>query len=144
MRRAAGVIVALAVVLGGCRKKKEVLAPVAIKGKVERADGLALKGLMIAFHPDEESNKRGRLLLAPLDEDGAFAGDCLPGRYKVTLTPIPKHGGAPLGAGGAPGTGPASLPEVDFPASYLKADTTPWKDVVVPAGGTEALVLKLE
>ncbi len=137
-----GVAASLVAAGSGCRKKPAV--PVAVKGKVERADGQPIKDLTITFHPADESNKHGRLMTLVLKGDGQFAGECLPGRYRVTLAPVVRGTGVggPLIGGGAGGKGPGGL-SLSFPLGYLKPDTTPWDNVVVPAGGADALVLTM-
>ena len=119
-------------------------APVAVKGRVERADGGSLKELLVTFHPQDEGNKAGRLLVAPLGAGGSFAGECLPGRYKVTLGRVlTHHGGASAGGAGVPATkGPARAEPWSVLGRYRQAHTTPW-EVTIPEGGKQDVVLTL-
>jgi hypothetical protein len=129
-------LMGLCVVLAGCRKPPPV--PVPVKGRVQGPPGQSVNGLLLTFYPDDESNKKGRLLSKVLDEEGRFEGECLPGRYKVTLAPVPIHvGGDPAGAGaGKPGRGTPGPAK----AEGLKHS---WKDITIPPGGTDSLVLKV-
>jgi hypothetical protein len=123
---------------------------VPVKGKVVSADGKPVKGMVMSFHPDDELTKSARLQSALLPADGSFAVECLPGRYKVTLGPLPKS------AGDAPAAGPGSVPAPtpnptaapNDPTARLLArladHTQTPLEVTVPAGGTSDLVLTVK
>src|SRR6266851_2378267 len=68
-------------------------APVAVKGRATRADGKPITRMVITFNPREDQNKKNRPS-AVLDAKGQFQLDCLPGRYKVTVAPIPGQAAA--------------------------------------------------
>jgi hypothetical protein len=133
-------ILTLCLQAGACGQKPA--EAVAVKGRVERADRRPVKGLLVTFHPQDEGNKAGRLLVAAVDADGRFAGECLPGRYKVTLaTLVTSHGGAPAGKPGAPvGKGPSPVEPYSNLGQYRQAHTTPW-EVTIPRDGKQDLVL---
>jgi hypothetical protein len=129
----------------GCKKKE--LMPVPIKGQVSYPNGTPVKNLIITFHPQEETNKKGKLLTKVLDGEGKFSGECQPGEYKVTLARLPVSVGGPGGpaggaTGGTVGRAPAEAPHGEIPELYLAPATTKWT-VTVPAGGDEGIKLTL-
>jgi hypothetical protein len=133
--------------VAGCSKPPPP-APVPVKGKVVFADGKPVKGVVLSFHPDDEATKSGRLPSAPLD-DGSFSFECLPGRYKVTLTLIPKGPGG-TGADGPgsvppppPQSGPPKDPKAPLLAPYASPTSTPLT-IEVPPGGSSDLVLTVK
>src|SRR5262249_7535875 len=116
--------------------------PVEVAGRVESSSGKPIDNAVVTFHPADESNKRGNLLSAPVQK-GQFSGRCLPGRYKVTLTPLAggtanPAGGASPSAGTTPDKGVSTIPE-----SYRSAATTPL-EVTVPDEGKKDLQLKIQ
>jgi hypothetical protein len=133
MSRFAVFVLGLAILLGGCKGKPSTPDPVGVAGRVEYATGKPLDDAVVTFHPADESNKRGKVLSAPVQK-GQFAGKCLPGRYKVTITLLAggnanPAGGAAPSAGTTPDKGGSTIP-----AGYRSAASTPW-DVTVPAEG---------
>jgi hypothetical protein len=138
-------ILSLAWTAIGCRKKEAL--PVPIKGKVVFPNGSPVKNLIITFHPQENDNKRGKLLTKVLDAEGTFSGECQPGEYKVTLASLPVSSGGPGGPGGATGgtvgRAPGETPRGEIPEIYLAPATTKWT-VTVPPGGDEAIRLTLD
>ena len=78
----------------GCGKSKPPsLPPVAVTGKVVLASGKPVANMVISFHPQDGPNAVSRPSAA-LDKNGAYAMNVVPGRYKVTLAPIPAHAGS--------------------------------------------------
>ncbi len=134
-----GLAVALAVLSPGCRKKPPQEVDVA--GKVEKADGKPLGNVLVRFHPQDDVNKQGRILTRPTGADGSFTGRCLPGRYRVTVSAIPKQTGGDPGTGAVGAAGKDSLPGV--PASYQSPTETPW-EITIPEDGKKDLVLSLK
>jgi hypothetical protein len=102
-------------------------------------EGRDLAGVVITFWPEE---KAGRPCAAVTSRGGHFRLRCPPGRYKVTVTPQagdtaqnPEAGPLPM-----PGVKPAAgAPAI--PAFYHQAKTTPFVDIDVPEGGTDAILL---
>jgi hypothetical protein len=137
------VLLAAGALAAGCGKK----APpeqVTVKGKVVYPDGKPVTDLVLTFHPQEDVNKTSR----PSDflsKKGTFRFDCLPGRYKATLAPIPRQGHAPTGPDGTPGPGPVNTPKVPagIPQKYLFEKESPW-EVDVPVDGKRDVELKLK
>jgi hypothetical protein len=136
------VLLGLLVLAGGCGKKPAP-APVPFVGQVLTTEKKPVGGLVLTLHPGEERNRSNQPSV--FLKEGRFEGTCLPGRYKVTLAPLPAQGGAgPAGgedatAGKAPGT--STMPNV--PAKYRDAQHSPW-EVTIPDEGKKDLVLTLE
>src|SRR5262245_36182489 len=124
-----------AMALSSCTaSNSKMLAPVAFSGSVVSADGKPVADLVISFHPQEAGNA-GNRPSAALDKDGKFKLDGIPGRYKVTLAPIPRHHGSAeatgeLTAAPAKGSDPKKAAK-GVPARYLDAQSSPW-DVTIP------------
>jgi hypothetical protein len=140
-RRAGLVLAAVAatlLALAGCGHHEEAPAPVPVEGKLTTPAGKPVAHVILTFFPRDEAN-RGQRFQATADKDGRFSTRCLPGRYKVALTPVPtQHGQAdPTGGGVAPPPG-AGSPAV--PANYRSEPQTPL-EADIPAGGKQDLVL---
>src|SRR5436190_1422462 len=118
MRRLSLLVLLLSI---GCSGKKP-LEPVPIKGKVLGIDG---QKLVLTFHPQDESNKKGKLPSPVVDtKTGTFSDMAVPGRYKVTLAPIVRGGGGPAGGEGGGGIGtPGAL---KLPPALLDPQLSPW------------------
>lgn len=136
------VLLAACALAAGCGKPKPP-EPVTVEGKVVGIDGKPLTGLVLTFHPQEDVNKASRPSAHLGQKDGSFRLDCIPGRYKATLTPVPRQFGAEPGSG--PGPGPIGLPKLPegLPRKYLSA-TDSDLTVDVPAEGARNLVLQLK
>jgi hypothetical protein len=137
------VLLAAGTLAAGCGKKTPP-EQVTVKGKVVYPDGKPVTDLVLTFHPQEDVNKTSR----PSDflsKKGTFRFDCLPGRYKATVAPIPRQGHAPSGPDTAPGPGPINTPKLPagIPQKYLSATESDW-EIDVPVGGTRDLVLTLK
>ena len=138
--RSAALALAAGLLLGGCGKPGPP-DPVEVAGRVEYGAGRPVTTAVVTFHPAGESNKRGALLSAVVKE-GRFSGKCLPGPYKVTITPLaggtvnPAGGSSPSG-GTTPGKGGGSIPE-----HFRSVTSTPWS-VDVPPGGKKDIRLTL-
>ncbi len=138
-RAAAWLAVALAAF--GCAKKPPP-APVPVRGRVEFAGGRPAARLVLNFHPRGEDNKGAAVTSAVVDEKGRFEGNCVPGRYKVTLAAVAAAPGDPAGRGGGAGPAPGAPRRPHAHSQYERPEQTPW-DVTVPEGGQSDLVLRL-
>lgn len=117
-------------VIQGCSKKAAIPAPVDVAGEVVYSDGKPVADLIIAFHADDETSAKGRIPSGVLDRNGKFAiSSVTPGRYKVTLAPIPMHAGEPANASqlNSPGKGDQ---KIAVPGEYLNSNSTPWKATI--------------
>jgi Carboxypeptidase regulatory-like domain len=111
----------------GCNAKPTLPPPVEVTGQVTFADGQPVSDVIISFHAADETTARGKKPTGVADKAGKFTiNDVTPGRYKVTLAPIPtQHGGA------SPKSGELSAPgkpdvKLAIPAQYLSAESSPW------------------
>jgi hypothetical protein len=134
---------AVAALAGGCEKPAPPSADgtVKIKGRAEDVEGKPLGRMVLRFHPQDEANKLTRLTCLT-QANGSFEGQCLPGRYKVTLGMMTE---VPADAKPAPGKAvpaPPPLPDA-IPKAYATEAETPW-EVVVPPGGKTDLVLRVK
>jgi hypothetical protein len=129
--------------LAGCSKTSP--APVAVKGRVSRADGKPVANMLVTFTPREEQNRATRPT-ALLDANGRYEVTCLPGKYKVNLAPIPVQagGGNPAGGGdGNVGKTPTPGDLKPIPPKYRDVETSPWEVVVAPGQTEEVPELKV-
>jgi len=138
-RRAWLTVLILAAV--GCAKSKPPAPPpVAVSGKVVFAGSKPVVNMVISLHPQDEPNASNRPSGA-LDKDGRFKIDAaIPGRYKVTLAPIPSQAGS---AGGVELPAPKKFDPKDekgILALFRDAKSSPL-EVTVPEGGGELPVL---
>jgi hypothetical protein len=117
-----------------------------ISGKVTTAQGKAVGNVMLTLHP-QDADAKGQRPMVQVQADGTFAASCVPGVYRVTLTPLPNapHGEGP-GAGTAPpppagGTNPGMPGGAQFvggiPAAYTNAASTPWQITVKQGANDE-------
>jgi hypothetical protein len=128
--------------VAGCGGKPPP-TPVAFKGKLVASANRPLPQLVLTFHPQDETNKKGTVpSVATNGKDGTFEGTALPGRYKVTAAPVPLQGHAtPTDSG--PTAGPDSKPASGtIPPAYRSAPESPW-EVTIPEGGKNDIVLTL-
>jgi hypothetical protein len=132
-------VVALAT---GCFGKPEP-KPVPVKGRLMRADGKPFaKVVVITFYPTEEgSGRRISPATAVTDgTDGSFSLQCVPGKFKVTLSTVALGHGNPAGGANAPPR-EAPKPEDDgIPLDYRSQDRSPLEEII-PEGGKEDVVL---
>jgi len=134
--------------LGACGKVAPP-GPVPVGGQVVFADGTPVRGVILTLHPADEATKSARVHSVLLGDQGVFAFECIPGRYKATIGAIPKSGGAaaiegPSGAiPGPPVPKSGKPPQASLtPLHPRYADVTQTPLVVdVPAGGVKDLVL---
>jgi hypothetical protein len=120
--------------LAGCAKPKPPPPPVPISGKVVFANGKPVAGLVIFLHPLEPQNASTSPNGA-LDKDGKYSLSAIPGRYKVTLLPIP---GQASSAGGPDSALPAKGETKKAPdpmTRYRDATASPLELIVPPNGG---------
>jgi hypothetical protein len=119
--------------------------PVDIGGKMTTAQGKGVGNVMLTLHP-QDADAKGQQPMALVKADGTFATRCIPGTYKVTLTPLPNApGDGSPGAGTAPppagGTGsgmPGGNQTVGgIPAAYTNAASTPWQITVKDGANDE-------
>jgi hypothetical protein len=107
--------------------------PVDITGRLT-AGGKPFGNVMLTLHP-QDAAAQGQQPVALVKADGTFAVRCLPGQYKVTLSPLPR---AP-GAGGPGATGKPEETVGGVPAVYTTAADTPWAITVRGVGSEEFL-----
>ena len=135
-----GLVVAPLAVMG-CTKALPQPMPVEVQGTLTTESGKPLEALLLRFHPQEEKNERGSILACVTDEKGTFAGECLPGKYKVTVLAIPvQHGGSPASA---TTTATAGKSKVAIPANYKSPANTPL-EIDIPVEGKRNVVLKVK
>ncbi len=123
--------------LAGCSgpKPEPGPTPVDITGKVQTAVGRPVGNVMLTLHP-QSADAQGQRPTVPVKADGSFAASCLPGTYKVTLTPLPNApgDGAPGGVVGPAGLAPNAL------SGYTSEGGTPLS-ITVKAGTNEPFTL---
>ena len=107
----------------GCAPKATVPAAVDITGRLSAA-GKPFGNVVLTFHP-QDAAAQGQQPTTMAKANGTFAVRCLPGTYKVTITPLPRAAGdgGPAAASG-PG-GPRDVPPGVL-AAYATAANTPW------------------
>lgn len=134
----------VALVLVGCGGGKPPRKPVTILGRVTDAKGKPVGNVMLSFAPMDAANKDERPM-AQVASDGLFKADCLPGRYRVTLIPMPKAPGqapdegnvsAPEKAKGASGKNPMEMMKGGGPSQ-------PTWDIEVKSSGNEEFKLQV-
>lgn len=119
-------------------------APVDIAGRVATAQGKAVGNVMLTLHP-QDADAKGQQPMVLVKADGTFAVSCIPGSYKVTLTPLPNapHGEGPGGgtapppAGGTNPNMPGNQTVGGIPAAYTNSASTPWQITVKDSGNDE-------
>jgi hypothetical protein len=124
--------------LAGCGGRVEP-QPVNVEGEVRFGDGQPVPEMLLLFHPQEAANRNDRP--SPfIKGDGQFKISCLPGKYKITIMPIP--GTKPGGSGTAQPPDKTALTKELFPGDGIYRDVanTPWV-VDVPKRGRNDLVL---
>ena len=126
--------------LAGCGPKADPTpTPVDITGKVTTAKGVAVGNVMLTLHPQTDA-AQGQRPTVQVQADGTFAAKCLPGTYKVTLTPLPNQhaDGNPGGVVAAPGGGAPAGPT----AGYTSAASSTLQ-ITVKEGANEPFKLML-
>jgi hypothetical protein len=125
--------------------KPTMPAPVPVTGQVVDAAGKPVTKLMISFHA-QDGPQAGNRPADALDKDGRFKVSCVPGRYKVTLAPIPSSHGSTEGGEelAAPPAKRAEPPKrfQGIPRAYSDAASSPWDVTILPEG--KELTLKVE
>ncbi len=114
----------------GCSRKAAIPPPVDVTGEVVYSDGKPVSDMIIAFYADDEISAKGRVPSGVLDKSGKFSiSGVTPGRYKVTLAPIPVGAGHAANANqlNSPGKGDK---KIAVPSEYLNSTSTPWKVMV--------------
>jgi hypothetical protein len=134
-----GVVWVLAFTLAGCSKEPSA-KPVPVKGKLLSADGQPVANMVLTFHPQEDANKTNSPQ-GVTDKDGAFHCDCLPGKYKVTVVPVPTRHGT-IAEGPAPGR--ENLPESAMLFEEYRSPQTSSLEVTVPPEGKNDVELRLK
>ena len=113
------------VVFVGCGAPHAKLSPVDITGRLT-VEGKPFGNVMLTLHP-QDSDVQGQRPTALVNADGVFATRCLPGKYRVTLSPLPH---SPGDAGPGAGTTPGAAAAAGIPSAYSSAASTPWTIVV--------------
>jgi hypothetical protein len=136
------VVFALLVIAAGCGGRREA-TPVNLEGVVKFEDQKPVPEMILNLHPQDAANQNNR----PTDlvsKGGSFKMKCLPGKYKVTVAPIPKQGGSAAN-NPAPAPGQPVVSGTLFPgdADYRDTQKTPWIIDVPPDGQTD-LVLTIK
>jgi hypothetical protein len=127
----------------GCGGKAGTKPPAAVKGRVLRNGEPLARSVVLTFYPlEEESGIKGTASAVTAENDGSFSVECVPGTYKVTISPIPTGRGNPAGGNKTPAPGAPKPLEGEFSGGYLSANSTPLQ-AVVPEGGTENLELQI-
>lgn len=88
----------------GCGSKSipSTVDPVSVSGSVFDATGKPVANMMLAFRPEDAANQ-GQRPMVLVNADGKFRTKCLPGKYTVSLTALPRGAGhAADPAGGLP------------------------------------------
>lgn len=135
MRMAALVLSLLMFGVAGCAKPKPPPpTPVPISGTVVYADGKPVANMVIFLHPQDEQAESERPNGA-LDKDGHYSIKAIPGRYKVTLLPIPAQAGS-ASAAGLPSPKKSDPKDALNPMTrYRDVQQTPLELTVRDAGG---------
>jgi hypothetical protein len=124
-------IIFLPIFFLGCGKPQ--LKPVPVRGKVVGREGKSVGAVTVIFWPEDTRKNQGAG--AVCEADGSFYLECLPGNYKVTVSPI-----RPKGATQPP---PPQGPNSAIPATYQNALTTTL-NVQIPETGKDDVVLNLK
>ena len=143
MRTAAFVALLSLAVTAGCAKSRlPPPPPVLISGKVVFADGKPVANMVIFLHPQDEQAASERPNGA-LDRDGRYSLKAIPGRYKITLLPIPSQAGS-ASAAGLPSPQKSDTKDPLSPmARYRDVQQTTLQFTVPDAGGEmEKLTVK--
>lgn len=125
-------IILLTIFSLGCGGKVQP-KPVPVRGKVVGIETKSLGKVTVIFWPEDTKTNRGGS--AVCEADGSFYLQCLPGSYKVTISPI-----RPLGATAPPAP---QTPESTIPTRYQNEMTTTLL-VKVPETGRDDIVLNLK
>lgn len=107
--------------------------PVSVQGKVVGPKGKLVGPAVIMFWP--ENSKINKAASAVCEADGSFSLQCLPGNYKLTLSPV-----RPKGATAAPRSHGSDSAIPDF---YQNQLTTPLT-LNVPETGVDGITLNLK
>lgn len=130
-----------ALVCLGC-SKQEPPKPVSISGKAQYANGKPITGMVLTFHPRDDSNKSNLPIAILEGQDGRFALSCLPGKYKITMVPIPTSavsmGGVELPPAGPIGKGKDK--QQMMLDNYRSPESSPWEITVLPDGNSEVVL----
>jgi len=116
----------------GCSGNPQPKA-VPVHGKVMGRGGKSVGSITVIFWPDDTRKNQGAGALC--EADGSFYLECLPGNYKVTISPV-----RPKGATEPP---PPQGPNSVVPALYQNELTTTLR-VRVPEAGTDDVFLNLK
>jgi hypothetical protein len=143
MRTAVGLGLLGWLLLAGCTKPPPP-APVEVKGRLLRG-GKPLTHMVVTLHPREDQNKNNRPIAAVDPKSGQFQLQCVPGRYKVTVAPIPVQQVATPAGGddGNAGQQPASVDPRLVPSRYRDAESSPW-EITVATGNSDEIVLTVD
>ena len=131
----------LSLVAMGCGSAKPPTAEVvSISGRVTDAKGKPIGNGMLSFAPADPANQADRPM-AQVAADGMFSVSCLPGRYKVTLVPLPKA------AGHVPEGGEVTTPDKVQPGPKgmpKGGSSQPSWDIDVKATGNDEFKLQVK
>ncbi len=106
---------------------------VPVRGKVVGREGKSVGPVTVIFWPEDTKKNQGAGAVCQVD--GSFYLECLPGNYKVTVSPV-----RPKGATEPP---PPQGPHSAIPAPYQNELTTTLSVRVSETGGDE-IVLNLK
>lgn len=125
----------------GCTKALPKPVPVEVQGTLTTESGKPLDALLLRFHPQEEKNATGSVLTCVTEEKGTFVGQCLPGKYKVTVLAIPvQYGGSPASVTTTATVGKST---VTLQGLYNSPADTPL-EIDIPAEGKRNVVFKVK
>jgi hypothetical protein len=123
--------VIIVVLVAGCGRDLPIKS-VTVRGKVVGRPGKSVGPAAVIFWPENSKKNPGGT--AACETDGSFSLECLPGKYRVTVSPI-----RPKGATAPP---PPQGSEARIPTKYQNALSTPLI-VNVPETGADNIILNL-
>ena len=133
--------------LVACGGKEKPAPPVVVAGQVvDQATGKPVEKLVVTFHPQGPANAESRATVV-LDGEGKFTASLAPGKYKVTLSPLPGGHGTAAGPDfSAPEKAPAEnvkLKPGPKPHNYRDAASSPLALEVVADGDNSKVVFRI-
>jgi hypothetical protein len=125
-------LIFLTIFTSGCGGKMQP-SPVPVQGRVLGRDGKSIGPVIVIFWP--EDSKNNRMATGTCEPDGSFRLKCVPGKYKVTISPIRQKGA----------TSPPSPNDYDsgIPAR-IQSELTTTLNVTVRETGNDPIILNLK